>query len=107
MHTYRVTTTNKGKSVLTSTEEANLLKINFQECKCTSYDVVEVRFDSQSLLGSHSSRDFQTADITFQKAEGGEGSVNHRNLPKSYDQKHQAVILSFCHNVYNPLHRVY
>jgi len=46
MHTYRITTTNKGKSVLTSMEEANLWKINFHECKCTSYDVVEVRFDS-------------------------------------------------------------
>ena len=57
MPTYRITTMNKGKSVLTSTEEANLRNKNFHECKSTIYDVVEVMFDSQSLLGSHSSSD--------------------------------------------------
>ena len=30
---------------------------NFHEHKCTIYDIVEVMFDSQSLLGSHSSSD--------------------------------------------------
>ena len=58
MPTYRITTMNKGKSVLTSTEEANLRNKNFHEHKCTIYDIVEVMFDSQSLLGSHSSSDY-------------------------------------------------
>ena len=57
MHTFHITTINKGKSVLTSTGEANLRNKNFHERKNTIYDIVEVMFDSQSLLDSHSSSD--------------------------------------------------
>jgi len=38
---------NKGKSVLTSTEEANMWK-HFHECKCASHDVVYMHFGKQN-----------------------------------------------------------